>query len=287
MPEKLSRVAETLKRLVPYINTGNYTEFLEYTVFGATDAEEILESLGRSPSDREDTSRIDAVSKLAGDLKAHRGRKQLAERVSIDQEPKFKSDAFDGFSPTDPLRKVEQILQEYLGPVRQPGTVSEGADEDDLGAAIVMEFLGRVSKAVNRTISLDQLRLNKVPDQDVKRYFGEAHLCYLCGFNVACVVLCRAILACALGRRYPPKHVPDTGKPQRSPGLKSLIEKASKDGLFKNVPRQWVDDVKDAGDNAIHDLPTFELRWDGRLDEVLLYTRKVLEDLYMVGGPVP
>jgi len=75
MAEKLSRVAETLKRLVPYINTGNYTEFLEYTVFGATDAEEILESLGRSPSDREDTSRIDAVSKLAGDLKAHRGRK--------------------------------------------------------------------------------------------------------------------------------------------------------------------------------------------------------------------
>ena len=162
----------------------------------------------------------------------------MAERVSIDQGPKFKSEALDAFSPTDPLRKVEQILQEPRGPARRSGAVSERADEDDLGAAIVMKFLGKVSEAVCRTISFDQLSLDQVPDKDVKRYFSEAHLCYLCGFNVACAVLCRAILACALGRRHPPRHIPNQGKTLKSPGFKDLIKKASDDGLFKNVPKQ-------------------------------------------------
>jgi len=58
-----------------------------------------------------------------------------------------------------------------------------------------------------------------------------------------------------------------------------LIQMANADGLFRNVPKEWADDVRKAGNDAIHDLLKFEQRWETRLDEVLLYTRKVLEDL--------
>lgn len=94
------------------------------------------------------------------------------------------------------------------------------------------------------------------------------------------VPLCRAILASALGRRYNQKQASRQGIPPKDPDFKTLIRKASQDGLFKNVPREWADDVRNAGNDAIHDLPEFERLWEGRLDEVLLYTRKVLEDLY-------
>jgi hypothetical protein len=279
MAKQLSRVAETLKRLVPYINTSNYTEFLEYIVFGAADAEEILENLTRSPGDREDTSRIDAVSKFASDLKAHRGRTQLAERISIDQRPKFKSDAFDAFPPTDPLRNIEQILQEHRGPARRPGTASERADEDDLEAAFVMELLGKVPEAVSRAAQLDQMNLERVPDKELRRYFEEAHHCYLYGLDVACAVLCRAILDSALQRICDPsRNLKREVQPYEY--FDKLLDEAERGGLLADDRPACARKVRHAGNDAIHEFPRFEHLWEHKLGEILDDTRKVLLDLY-------
>ena len=283
MAQGKSRRLEILRGVLPYINTGNYFEWNGCLVFGASSFEELMEHLFSSPTTPDDRDFWDAVSNSLSDFKEHLGKQQAAERVSLDQAQGFRSAALDGLSQDyrERLRKIaEQALPQVSAAAKLSKAVLGGTNEDHLDAAFVSELLEKVPAVVSRTISLDQLNLDQVPDEVVRRYFGEAHLCYLFGFNVACVVLCRAVLASAIGKRFPPKHIPNKDKPPRSPGFKKLIKDASKGGLFKNVPKEWVDDVRDAGDNAIHNLPEFEQRWEGKLDEVLLYTRKVLEDLY-------
>jgi hypothetical protein len=279
MAKQSSRRLEILRRLLPYINTDDYTEFEEYIVFGASSAEEMLENLARSPSERADQSRLDPIFKFLSDLKDHRGRKQMAERVSIDQGPEFKSSAFDALSPADPLRKVEQILKEPPGPAGQSGTVSDRADEDDLEAFLVVELLGKVPKAVNRAAQLDQISLERVPDMELRRYFEEAHHCYLYGLDVACAVLCRAILDSALQRRCDPRR--DLKRSVPTPEyFERLLEEAERGGLLADDRPGCARKVRRAGNDAIHEFPTFARLWEHKLVEILDDTRKVLLDLY-------
>ena len=188
MIRRKSKRVEILSRILPYVNTGNYYESDGYIVFGASSPEEVFDDLTRDPGRLEDQPFWDVVTSILSDFKVHGGKLQAAERVSLDQAQEFKSAALDGLSAVDRerLRRIaEQALPQVQATVKRSNTVPCRADEDDLDAALVIELLGKVPEAVSRTISLDQLNLDQVPDQHVRRYFSEAHLCYLCGFNVA------------------------------------------------------------------------------------------------------
>lgn len=68
---------------------------------------------------------------------------------------------------------------------------------DTLDAFYAHELLGKLPKIVSRASALEELDLPRVPD-NVRRYFEEAHHCFLYGFGIACAVLRRVILESAL-----------------------------------------------------------------------------------------
>jgi hypothetical protein len=283
MHRTFSKRAEILGRLLPHINAGNYTEYESLIVFGASTAEDVLDQFVRSPNEREDQSRWEAVHNFLSDFKVHGGREQLATRLSLERVPSFKSDALDGLSPAD-FRWLRKMFEGALPQVQkqaersqmEPGTV----DEDTIDAAITEELLGRLPKAVSRAARLDQMSLERVPNKDLRRYFHEAHRCYLYGFNVACVVLCRAILESSLKSVCDPHRLIKKQVPTGKSYFKALVVAAERDGLLTDDRPGCAIKVKNAGDDAIHDYSNFERCWVSKLGEVLDDTRKVLLDLF-------
>jgi hypothetical protein len=278
-----SRRAAILERLLPYINTGNYTEFEGFIVFGASTVEEVFEELARPPNQREDQTRWDAVSKFLSDFKVHGGREQVGKRLSLGHTPSFKSDALNGLSATD-IRWLHKLLEGALPGVQAAAErsrmPSDATEEDAIDAAIAEELLGKLPKAVNRAAHLDQMSLEHVPDKDLRRYFDEAHRCYLYGFSVACAVLCRAILECALKSVCDPKCVIERQLPSGESYFKALVEKARKDHLLEDDRPKCAINAREAGRFAIHNFPKFQQNWESKLGEVLDGTRKVLLDLF-------
>jgi len=277
-----SKRAELLKPLLPLINSGKYDEVDGYTVFGTSSVWEMIEELTASPSGREEHTLEDAGIRLVSDSKLHDGWGQITGRVSLDQPPAFETGALEGLTPEQTRTfqtALERVFTEGKADRKLGTTVSMAGDEDAIDAAFAEELLEKLPGVVSRAKSLDTLNLDHIPDDDVRRYFREAHRCYLYGFNLACAVLSRAILESALRKRYSTDGPPRKGAVVREPNFCALIQMANADGLFRNVPKEWADDVRKAGNDAIHDLLKFEQRWETRLDEVLLYTRKVLEDL--------
>ena len=277
-----SRRAEILMKLLQDINTGNYTECEGHIVFGASSAVEVFEDLARSTGEREDPSFWDAVTKFLSDFKVHCGRKQVAERVSLGQAPRFKSDALDVFSPADILRlrsMIEGVLPGVQTAAQRSRTAPDASDEDSIDAAITVELLGKLPEAVRRAADLDQMSLERVPDKDLRRYFEEAHGCYLYGFNVACAVLCRAILESALESVCDSKGIVRKQVPRGESYFELLVKEASRGGLLTDDRPSCAMKVRNAGNYAIHDVPKFERCWECRMGEILDDTRKVLIDL--------
>jgi len=125
----------------------------------------------------------------------------------------------------------------------------------------------------------EQISLEGVPDKELRRYFEEAHHCYLYGLDVACAVLCRAILDSALERTCDPWHLIERNVP-RQEYFKRLLEEAERGGLLTDDRPESAWKVRHAGNDAIHEFPRFEILWQHKLGEILEDTRKVLLDLY-------
>jgi hypothetical protein len=251
--------------------------------FGASSVWDIITDLTDLPSDQEDHSFEDAVSKLVSDSKLHDGRKHVAGRISLSQAPKFKTDALDGLSAEQRHTLHEALVKvsrENQGSAKVSPTDLVPDVHDALDAALTEEMLGKLPKAVDRAVRLEMLSLDLIPDEAVKGYFEEAHRCYLYGFHVACAVLCRAILASALENLCDPRRQLYARTARRDSYFKILVEKARVDGLLTDDRPEWAIRVRDAGNDAVHDFSKFTQRWRGKLDEVLLNTRKVLLDLY-------
>jgi hypothetical protein len=275
-----SRRAAILTRLLPYISTDKYIEWNGYIVFGSSSASDVIEGLTDLSNGLTDDYLLGAMTHLVSDFKLQGGREQLAKRLSIGQTPKFKTDALDGLSQED-IRSLQTLLESLpeVQAVDQLSRVApDGTDEDQIDAALAVELLGRLPRAVERAVHLDEMSLDRVPDAGLKRYFEEAHRCYLHGFDVACAVLCRAILESALESICNPKRTMKDALGGRG-YFEALVNKATKDGLLTEDRPACAMQVRDAGNNAIHKFSAFEQRWRGKLDEILVNTRKVLIDL--------
>jgi hypothetical protein len=200
-------------------------------------------------------------------------RSRLTGRVSLGKPPNFKTDAFDPLPPTE-----RQVFRDKFAKALPHMRFED--DEDALDAALAEELLEKLHKAVDRALDLDEVSLDRIPSEDVKRYFDEAHRCYLYGFPVACAVLCRAILASALENLCDPRGTLQKRVPPGDSYFEALVRKASADGLLADDRPEWAIKVRDAGNDSIHNFRRFRECWLNSLDEILLNTRKVLLDLY-------
>lgn len=278
-----SKRAGILRRLLPHINAGNYTEYEDYIVFGTEDVFDMIDGIAARPSERNDHSLADAAHKLVSDSKLHDGRRHAAARVTLDKTPSFATDAIEILSPEQRavfFEMLSKVLEEKRGGGEHPRGFSKTDVEDALDAAFAEEVLGKLPKIIHRVLTLEELDLDSILDEDVKRYFAEAHRCYLYGFNIACAVLCRAILASALESICDPKR---TILRRVAPGksyFEALVRKASDDGRLLDDRPEWAIMIRDAGNEAIHNFPLFKQHWSDKVHDILLNARKVLLDLY-------
>jgi hypothetical protein len=278
----MTRRAEIFRSLLPYINVGHYTEWNGYVVFGALSIEEMMDKITSLPEPADPAE--DVLRKLISDFVVHGGRTDLAGKVSLNPPPEMKLDAFRYQSP-EVIQRVLEMLQSIQPAVESNADQNRGVPDpvgeaDSIEAALAEEMLVKLPNAVERASTLDGLNLGNIPIQHLKRYFEEAHRCYLYGFNIACAVLCRAIIETALQNVVDPNGlIKSTLKPQDS-YLATLAFEAGRGGILTDDRPQCVLDVRDAGNEAIHPSPSFERKWLPRLGEIVDNTRKILIDLY-------
>src|SRR5208283_5379472 len=105
------------------------------------------------------------------------------------------------------------------------------SDEDSIDSFFTQELLEKVPQAVSRAASLGQMSLERVPDKELRHYFGEAHSCFLYGLNVACAVLCRAILESALESTCDPTQILKRKVPSNE-YFETLVDEAARGGLL-------------------------------------------------------
>jgi hypothetical protein len=291
---KPSNRAEILKRVLSHINNGDYDEQNGYIVFGASSVWDIVMDLTDPPGERQDHSLEDSAKSLASDSKVDHGRAHAARRVSLGEPPNFKTNAFDNLRPEQrrTIRDLlEKALRERSASGEQQRTPSESEVADALEAAFAEEVLGKLPKIVSRASELDELEptdiRREIPRDDVKKYFEEAHRCYLYGFPVACAVLCRAILESALAERIDPDSVVKQQTSRKESYMGRLVEEATKRNILTDDRPKCAIEVRDAGNDAIHDYGRFEKRLRDPLHgigHIVDSTRKILIDLYSDGS---
>jgi hypothetical protein len=296
-----SRRAEILTRVLKHVNNGNYDEENGYIVFGAASVWDMIMDLTDTPAERTGGGLEERIGNLVSESKVHHGRVLSAHRTSLNEPPEFETNALDNLLPEEQRALhdlLEKALQQKSANAGQPNRASDSEMEDALDAAFTEEVLSKVPKIVARASVLDELELDdkrQIPREDVKKYFEEAHRCYLYGFPTACAVLCRAILESALKEIIDPyqrikgalrEEAKKSGKPQPS-YIARLVDEAAKKHILRDDRPKCAIDVRNAGNDAIHNHGEFEkLLGDplGGIAYIVNSTRKILIDLYAAGS---
>jgi hypothetical protein len=156
-----------------------------------------------------------------------------------------------------------------------PEKLSAANDQlDALDRYYAEEILEKLNGIVSRASALDRMGLGMVPNRRVQFLFEEAHRCYLYGFHLACAVFCRAILEGAL------KEVADPHS-ETNQSIHEMIAMAVEKGVLTDDRPRCAREVAKAGNRAIHDPEMFDRDYSAeKVQEVLINTRKVLEELY-------
>ncbi len=301
-----SRRAEILKKVLDHFDVSDWYEGEDYLIFGpvatwlensddetAELARKILSGPGISEAEKEGRAILQEVRRnvtMEGDALS-------AQRTTMGDIPEPKSPFdIDKHSPQgieaflamcEKIKQSRGEIEEFIRVHRSElahGSESAGYDPqvDNLDARYAHEVVGKIAKIVSRVSRLDPFKAGKVPPPPVREYFREVHHCYLYGFRVACAVMCRAILEEAL------KETIDRGgvleRRVRGKGesyITDLVEKAERLGILADDRPEWAERIRKAGNWAVHDLEKFRREFpDDKFDEVLLNTRKILEDLY-------
>lgn len=283
-PRKLISI---LSRVLAFVRSEEYRDCGEFMVFG-------------TPAEFSDevTREIDKASRTLGQ---YRSRVRVNRRTALNQEPDLEGHLRRADLADTGRQYAEAVLggrapKEVKLPKRgreDPATIS------DIEMHFADELLKKLPKIVERAASLDEIgdeEFDKglVPGH-VKRYWEEAHRCYLYGFHVACAVLCRAILESALIEAIDPdgrignllrEEAKEPGKPNQS-YIGRLVDEAAKKHILADDRPKCAIEVRNAGNDAIHDYGEFEKRMRDPLRGIACIvdsTRKILIDLYSGGS---
>ncbi len=178
-----------------------------------------------------------------------------------------------GYNDSDDASEKGGVEPEAGNAELRPAQVlEENGDADSLDRYYSNEVVDKLPELLRRASRLSPLQVNtnNALASDLERYFSEAHQCYLYGFPVACAVLCRAILEASLRMKLRGKF----------PDLADRIEEAHAQGMLSQERRVWAYEVKDAGNNAIHQYERFAKGdLSNKVEECLIKTRAIVEEL--------
>lgn len=289
MKNRISKRARILKRVLKYINDDDFKDSGDHLVFGISSKSHRKQPPPLTAADEFLTKVSDTVGQHAGNALSH-------ERTSLTPP----SNTEDLLRQLDELAESEgskfatatvHAYKEILtgACTQKTFSVLSKGQIDAVNRHYAEEVLDKLEKVVSRASRLQKLELKGIPKRNVQVYFEEAHRCYLYGFNVACAVMCRAILESALKARYDPGQESTARKPSRelppnkrisSPILKWL-DRAKEEKILDGSRVEAGENIKDAGDWAVHRPDEFKAHWDrdDELDDLVAATRKVVEDL--------
>jgi hypothetical protein len=193
-----SKRAGILRKVLDYINHGDWDEFDGFMIFGK-EAFDIWTGVVEASKDYDDTPFRDADSKS----KISRGKRAIAKRVSLGTLP-------DDQTIPEHIRMLKRVapridleaLHNLLGGHRATAS-SPVAEIEEIDAALATEFVDLLDVSMGKISSYDDMPV-RYPNPRVQKYFDQAHRCHLYGLGIACAVLCRAILESALVERIDP-----------------------------------------------------------------------------------
>jgi hypothetical protein len=272
MSDHRSKRAQLLSEILRNIDDRNYEKAGDAWSFGI--------GLGASGAQvNQDEAVFQKMRRLVYD---HVARTVALQRTSLSSPPTVDSLASEFKKLMDELRpETRAALGQALAPIAagegSPTAQPVAADNDQLDALdryYSEEILEKLDGIVSRASALDRMGLEVLPNGRVQVLFDEAHRCYLYGFHLACAVFCRAILEGAL------KEVADP-QSETSQSIHEMIAVAVEKRLLTDVRPRCAREVAKAGNRAIHDPEMFERDYSAeKVEEILINTRKVLEELY-------
>jgi hypothetical protein len=290
MDSRISKRAQILKRVLKHINAEDFQDFGDYMVFG-------MESKLRREEPAPLTQDRDFMGKFDDAIGRYAGHMLSQERTSLMPASDFtvlvnRLDALAKGSGSKFAVKYVQMWRDIFTelPTQETSDVLPDAQIDALDQHYAEKIIDKLESVVSRASRLQRLELKGIPKRSVQIYFEEAHRCYLYGFNLACAVMCRAILESALKARYEPEEETTARKPSKelppnkrkySPILKWL-DRAQEEKILDGSRVEAGENIKDAGDWAVHRPDEFEANWGGddELEQLVDDTRKVVEDLH-------
>jgi len=149
--------------------------------------------------------------------------------------------------------------------------------EDSLDSYYVRKVLRDAPKLVQRTLQLETMATQEIPQTNGAFYLREATRCYIHGFWAACVALSRAAVEQAL-KEAVAKAVGATASDSK---LSTLVESARRLRLADPAVLSLADEVRIAGNRTVHNKASDQPEaWD-----TLVRVRAVLLALYE--GQVP
>lgn len=215
-----------------------------------------------SANDRE------TLGEMARDLKRLVGRGLSAEKLSV--------------APTWQSEDIKRVWQKCFDGLSLEAKQSLGSVLDVIGLGQLESLDSRYShevleilrKIIVRVVALDKLPPLTIPNLSVQLACEEAHRCYLYGFRIACAALCRATVESSLkealekvGHRY-------------STEFNDLLQLPAAKEMLGNL-WSFADEVRRAGNDAVHDATKFDRRYSSdKVQELLLKTRRIVEHLY-------
>jgi hypothetical protein len=183
-----------LLRALDCINANDYDDQGDYLIFGK-ELNEIMDEAGFPEGEIQRDPDRAPLRQLVSDIRIQTGREHASRRTSL-SKPK-QPDEVRGLDKLSSAG-VRSLIEYATAPQpKEPVTARRERTPDELDAHFAHELLRKLPKIVRRASALDELELDdkrQFPRKDVKKYFEEAHRCYLYGFPIACAVLCRAIL---------------------------------------------------------------------------------------------
>lgn len=274
-----SRRAAILKKILPFINSGDWAEMDDYFVFGV-DAHDRAR-FGDHRDEIDDA--LDVLKKIVEDTQRASGQILARKKITLDKESFVEPDhqnLIDSLSP-DVVATITRALERRANDVHG-ATDSEYqtliAESDHLDLKFAEEVLGKLEKIVDRSIRLSEPDLRRIPNKSVQRTFLEAHRCYLYGFDQSCAIWCRAILEAALIETIDPQGALRPNSKNES-YIANMVHSLTGQSRIKDA--RLALQIRDAGNDAVHSPESFRQTWSfARIEENLLGTRLILEDLY-------
>jgi hypothetical protein len=289
---KHSKRAQILSEVLGYINHGDWAHHGDFLVFGRDAFEAHVNEMGGGPrselSDLDET--LGSLRDLAGRLKVKKGQREIARRVSLKAPPPDSSISELTNWLSNLTRKERGLLTDALkgtGHSQNPRQDSDLADAVD--AALASASLHYLDESIARLSTLDPIAPVKGAFGGPRgtQYFEEAHGCDLAGLRIASAVLCRAMLEAALIETIDPqgrirqnlKMIMSQGRHEKESYIGKMIEEAAKLHIDAECAKAAIE-IRDAGNDAIHNLPRFKKKYELRMRCIVDNLRKILIDLY-------